>query len=129
DSALLRSAAVLLRWSEGYVEPVEAPPLPLHILAQQILALSLQEGGIGRHVWHEWLGKPFVLGLEAFDAAPEVIGHLLESEFLFDDGSGMLSIGFEAEKSLGRRHFMELLSVFTSAPVFVVRHGRDEIGL
>src|SRR5713101_5341525 len=43
--------------------------------------------------------------------------------------SGMLGIGTEGEKSLGRRHFMELLSVFTSPPVFIVRHGRDEIGM
>jgi ATP-dependent Lhr-like helicase len=45
------------------------------------------------------------------------------------DDSGILSIGQQAEAALGRRHFMELLSVFTSPPVFSVRHGRVEIGL
>ena len=129
EGALLRSAAVLLRWSEGYVEPIGPPSLPVHILAQQILALSLQESGIGRNTWHEWLGDPFVLGHEALDSAPAVIDHLLGSAFLFDDGSGIISMGPEAEKNLGRRHFMELLSVFTSPPVFTVRHGGDEIGL
>ena len=33
-----------------------------------------------------------------------------------------------AEKVFGRRHFLELLSVFTSSPQFSVVHGRAEIG-
>jgi ATP-dependent helicase Lhr and Lhr-like helicase len=43
--------------------------------------------------------------------------------------TGILGVGEDAEAALGRQHFMELLSVFTSPPVFSVRHGRDEIGL
>ena len=46
---------------------------------------------------------------------------------LFED-QGMLSIGPEGERSYGFRHFMELTSVFTSPPLFVVRHGREELG-
>lgn len=128
DDALLRSAAVLLRWSEGYIEPTCAPPMPLHLVAQQLLALSLQERGIGRRTWSEWLGTPFVLGEDAFTALGEITDHLVQSNFLVDDG-GVLGIGGEAEAQLGRRHFMELLAVFTSPPMFSVRHGRDEIGV
>ena len=40
----------------------------------------------------------------------------------------MLGIGQQAEESFGFQHFMELLSVFTSPPVFSVRHGISEIG-
>src|SRR5205823_4341899 len=64
DDALLRSAAVLARWNKGSVERVVAPPLPLHVVAQQCLALALQEGAIGRQRWFRWLGQPFVLGDE-----------------------------------------------------------------
>jgi ATP-dependent Lhr-like helicase len=129
DGALLRSAAVLLRWSEGYVEPVIPPQMPLHILAQQILALALQEAGIGRHAWQKWLGDPLVLGRDALGAAEEVVDHLVRSGFLFDDGTGILGMGPDGEKAFGRRHFMELLSVFTSPPMFSVRSGRNEVGL
>jgi ATP-dependent Lhr-like helicase len=128
DDALLRAAAVLLRWSDGYIEPIIPPPAPLHLAAQQLLALSLQEGGIGRNLWADWLGKPFVLGPDAAAAVPAITDHLVAAGFLVDD-SGILGIGQEAEAALGRRHFMELLSVFTSPPVFSVRHGRVEIGL
>ena len=48
DEGLLRAAALLDLWRSGYVEPVNAPPKPFHILAQQLMALVLQERGIGR---------------------------------------------------------------------------------
>jgi Helicase conserved C-terminal domain len=57
DDALLRSAAVLLHWADGYVEPIIPPAAPLHLATQQLLALSLQEGGIGRKLWAEWLAS------------------------------------------------------------------------
>ena len=128
DEALLRAAAVLLRWADGYVEPIIPPAAPLHLVAQQLLALSLQESGIGRKLWAEWLGEPFVLGPDAAAAVSTITDYLVAAGFLVDD-SGILGVGAEAEAALGRQHFMELLSVFTSPPVFSVRHGRVEIGL
>lgn len=128
EEALLRGTAVLLRWADGYVEPIIPPPAPFHLAAQQLLALSLQEAGIGREVWAGWLGQLVVLGPDAAAAVPAVTEYLVTAGFLVDD-SGMLGVGQEAEAALGRRHFMRLLSVFTSPPVFSVRHGRVEIGL
>src|SRR3970282_1081134 len=42
EEALLRAAAIVELASGGYCEPVVPPPLPYHVLAQQILALALQ---------------------------------------------------------------------------------------
>ncbi|MGH9136507.1 MAG: DEAD/DEAH box helicase [Acidimicrobiales bacterium] len=129
DDALTLAAAVLLRWGQGYVEPTVPPPLPLHILGQQLLALALQEGQIGRHTWSEWFGAPFVFGEDVAQHADEVVEHLVGEGYLTDLGAGMLAIGRTAEEELGRRHFMELLAVFSAPPLFSVRHGRLEIGL
>uniref|UniRef100_UPI00035DA1F1 DEAD/DEAH box helicase n=1 Tax=Nocardiopsis gilva TaxID=280236 RepID=UPI00035DA1F1 len=41
--ALLSAAGLLHLWGRNYVEPVTAPPEPRHIVAQQLLALALQE--------------------------------------------------------------------------------------
>ncbi len=41
----------------------------------------------------------------------------------------MMSLGIEGEHAFGRRHFMDLMSVFTGEPLFSVRHGRAELGL
>ncbi|MEQ8438761.1 MAG: DEAD/DEAH box helicase [Ilumatobacter fluminis] len=128
DRSLLLASSVLLRWSEGYVEPTVPPALPLHLVGQQLLALTLQEGQIGNNTWSEWFGKPFVFGPEVAERAGSVLDHLVAERYLIDGGAGMLSIGDVAEAELGRRHFMELLAVFTAPPLFSVRHGRLEVG-
>lgn len=127
DDALLRSAGLLLRWSEGHVEPVIPPVFPLHLLAQQALAIVLQEGGVGRRTWVQWLGTPCVFGPEVAACADEVTDHLVDEGYLVDDG-GLLGVGPKAESDLGRRHFLELMAVFTSPPLFTILEGRREIG-
>lgn len=128
DVALLRAAAILLRWSEGYIEPIIPPPIPLHLAAQQLLALALQDRGVGEHTWTRWLGEPFLFGSETEALLPEITSYLISEGYL-DDQGGVLGIGVEAEAKFGYKHFLELLSVFTSPPVLSVRHGRNEIGL
>jgi ATP-dependent Lhr-like helicase len=125
---LLQAAGLMQLWSTGYVEPVEAPSLPLHLLAHQLLAFAIQEGRIGRNLWQDVLGRlpAYADAIESGDA-DQIVEHLVNSGMLVDDG-GMLSIGPEGERSYGFRHFMELTSVFTSPPTFVVRHGANELG-
>jgi ATP-dependent Lhr-like helicase len=41
---------------------------------------------------------------------------------------GILGIGQKGEETYGRRHFLELLSVFLSPPLFAVLEGRQELG-
>ena len=128
DDGFLRASGLLRLWLDGYVESVVPPPEPFHIFAQQLLALALQEGRIGRQTWREWLGAmPAFLAMTP-DHLHDIIEFMLARGILFEDG-GMLSIGAEGERSFGHRHFMELMSVFTSDPLFSVRHGRTELGL
>lgn len=120
---LLSAAALLLQWSRGWVEPVVPPPEPRHLVAQQMLALCLQEHRVAENLWQEWWGGggPFGPG-----AAP-VVRHLVEQGYLDQDG-GLLFIGPEAERRYGYRHFMNLTAVFTAPPEFTVFNGRTEIG-
>ncbi|HEU5155678.1 MAG TPA: DEAD/DEAH box helicase [Streptosporangiaceae bacterium] len=123
EASLLSAAGLLSLWGRGWVEPVEPPPDPRHIAAQQILALCLQEGRVGQNLWTEWWG-----GLGPFGpSAQPIVSHLVDAGFLNSDG-GMLFIGPEAEKRFGHRHFMGLLSAFTAPPQFTVLNGREEIG-
>ena len=127
DDSLLRAAALVELWSEGYVEAVEPPPEPYHILAQQIMALCLQERGLGRRDWPAWLR-----GVPAFAAMPAekvqgVLDWMLAERILSED-EGLLWLGQKGEEEFGRKNFLELFSVFTSPPLFLVRHGRQELG-
>jgi ATP-dependent Lhr-like helicase len=122
ENDLLLAAGLLLAWSKGYVEPIAAPAEPRHIVAQQLLALCLQEGRIGENTWQEWSSLP-----ELAVSAQPIASHLVSQGFL-DRDNGMLFIGPEAEQRFGRRHFMNLMAVFTAPPEFTVLHGRNEIG-
>ncbi|MFI7072018.1 DEAD/DEAH box helicase [Micromonospora sediminicola] len=120
---LTRAAALLSLWGQGWVEPIHPPPEPRHIVAQQMLALCLQEGRVGDRLWpRAWNG------LSPFDqSAHPIARHLVEQGYLDSDG-GLLFIGPEAERRFGRRHFMELTAVFTGPPEFTVLQGRQELG-
>ena len=120
---LLWSAGLLHLWGQGYVEPVVAPPEPRHIVAQQLLALCLQEHRIGNRLWvNAWNG------LAPFDRSAEpILRYLVDQGFIDQDGE-LLFIGPEAELRFGRRHFMGMTAVFTAQPQFTVLAGRQEIG-
>ncbi|WP_405548897.1 DEAD/DEAH box helicase [Streptomyces microflavus] len=120
---LLQAAALLLLWGEGWVEPVTPPPEPRHLVAQQLLAVTLQQQRIGDQLWPtQWNG------LAPFDAsAKPILRHLVTQGFL-DEDDGLLFIGPEAERRFGRRHFIELTASFTAPPQFTVLAGRTEIG-
>lgn len=123
EDAVLGTLGMLQCWSEGYVEPVFAPPEPRHIAAQQLLALALQTRRVPLGEWRRAWGH-----LPLFDEdGDEIFQYLVDEGFLEHD-SGTAFIGAEAEKKFGRRHFMELLAVFTAAPEFRVFAGRQEVG-
>ncbi|MTE21676.1 DEAD/DEAH box helicase [Streptomyces sp. TRM43335] len=123
EESLLQAAGLLLLWGRGWVEPVTAPPEPSHLVAQQLLAVTLQQHRLGDRLWPEQWN-----GLAPFDrSAAPVLRHLLEEGYLDRDG-GMLFVGPEAERRFGRRHFMELTASFTAPPQFTVLAGRQEIG-
>jgi ATP-dependent Lhr-like helicase len=122
DDAFLQAAGLLRLWRSGFVEPITPPERPLHIAAQQLLALALQQGSFGRDGWRAWWGD-----LPAMDGAEEVLAHLVAAGFVDSDGN-LLFVGREAEARFGRRNFMQLTSVFTAAPELVVLHGRTEVG-
>ena len=125
--SFLRALGVVQLWRRGYVEPVKPPPLPFHVLAQQVLALTLQEGGVPRPDYNRWLGRfPGTAGMSE-DDLDQLLAFMLKSLILVEDGA-VLSMGPEGEARYGQRNFLELFSVFLSPPLFQVFHGRNELG-
>ncbi|MFI8182471.1 DEAD/DEAH box helicase [Actinacidiphila glaucinigra] len=121
--SLLQAAGLLLLWGRGWVEPVTAPPEPRHLVAQQLLAATLQQHKLGDQLWpSQWNGLP------PFDrSAAPILSYLVDEGFL-DEDSGLLFVGPEAERRFGKRHFIELTASFTAPPQFTVLSGRVEIG-
>lgn len=128
ETGLAQAAALIDLWRDGYVEPIEPPPEPYHVLAQQLITLILQEQGIGRTAWRDWIGR--MPGFAAMDtgAVEEVIAWMIDQTILWED-NGILGIGERGEREYGWRHYMEVMSVFLTPPLIHVLHGRRELGL
>lgn len=127
DESLMQAAGLIDLWESGYVEPIEPPVEPYHVLAQQLLALVLQERGIGRRTWWEW-----VAAVPGFAALPpgeveRLVTGMLSRDLVWEE-QGILGMGRAGEATYGRRNFLEVLSVFLSPPLFAVTHGREPIG-
>ena len=126
-TSLVRSIALRQLWSDGYVENIEPPAAPMHLFAQQILALCLQERGLPRDEWQRWIGGQTGFAAMSENERHDVIDFMFARRFLFEDG-GVWSLGTQAEMEFGRRHFLELVSAFTSEELFTVQHGESELG-
>lgn len=127
EETLLQAAALVELWESGYVEPVTPPPAPLHVLAQQLMALVLQLRGVASDEWFDWVKRmPAFQSLDEGTVA-KIVQWMLEHDLLWQD-SGLISIGQAGEEAYGQKHFLELLSVFTSPPEFEVLHGRRQLG-
>jgi ATP-dependent helicase Lhr and Lhr-like helicase len=124
---MLQAAALLRLVERGFVENVRPVRAAAHVLAHQIMALTLQEGGISRHAVLPWISNasPFTaLSQEDVDSLVET---MLEREILYES-DGVLSLGKEGERVYGRKNFFELYAVFSSPTVLRVEHGGNEVG-
>lgn len=128
EDTLLRAAALLRLWDEEFVEPVRPPAAPFHVLAQQVMALVLQEdGGVERVVLRARLARWLeTAGMRESDLEL-LLDHLLAIEVLHADGP-ILMLGPQGEALYGARHFLELFSVFNTPPLVTVYHGMEELG-
>ncbi|HZL16516.1 MAG TPA: DEAD/DEAH box helicase [Polyangia bacterium] len=127
DESLWVATGLVNLYRSGYVEPVKLRQRAAHLLAHQILALAIQEGGIPVSDWWAWVAHatPFQKVTEADRAA--LVAHMLENEILHQDG-GLLSLGTEGERLYGFRNFGELYAVFSTPQTLTVLWGAQEIG-
>jgi len=126
-TALVQAAALVDLWRDGFVEPVVPPAEPFHLFAQQLLTLVLQEQGLGRSAWRDWVGRMPGFAVQPPEAPERVIDHMLAERILFED-QGILAIDEPGERRYGWRHYMEVMSVFLSPPLLTVVHGRTDLG-
>lgn len=124
---LLQAAAVVELWNQGYVEPLVPPPLPLHVAAQQVMALTLQENGITRPDLPKWIGSALAAMSIEEASLNELLDHMLRAGILAQD-AGVLGIGPSGEQLYGARNFMGLLAVFDAPPLLSVFWGPRDLG-
>jgi len=125
EDALMQAAALIRLWQQGFVESVEGPPLPLHVAAQQILGIHLQDGAMAMHDWEATTAR--MMNVYGEQRARAVFRHMLEESILAEDND-VTWLGDEGQRLYGYQHFMDVCAVFTSPPLYTVLNGRREVG-
>jgi ATP-dependent Lhr-like helicase len=125
--SLLQTVALLRLAESGWVEDVRPASQAMHVLAHQVMALVLQEGGTSRHRILPWIENAYPFSSIGEDRLQRLIDTMLERSILYE-ADGVLSLGQRGEKLYGRKNFFELYAVFTAPPVMRVQHGKEEVG-
>lgn len=125
--SLLQSVALLRLAEAGWVEDVKPAAHAMHVLAHQVMALILQEGGISRYALMPWVEAAYPFSSVRAERVAELIDTMLERDILYE-ADGLLSLGTRGEKLYGKKNFFELYAVFTAPPVMRVQHGKEDVG-
>jgi ATP-dependent helicase Lhr and Lhr-like helicase len=123
--SLVQNIALVLLAQERWVESVPTDNRCWPVLVHQLLALTHEHGGIGlERCWQTLCKVPDFSGIsrQEFDA---LVAHMLAEDFLFEAG-GLLSMGQKAEKTFGKKNFMELYAVFSSPVLYRVMTQSDQ---
>ncbi len=126
--SVLQATALIELAREGWVESVPPQTRCWPVLVHQLLAMTLQFGGVSlENLWDQLSRVPDLRGVTRaeFD---EVVAHMRQHDFLYDAG-GLLSMGDRAERVYGKKNFLELYAVFSSPQYYrVFTPGGKEIG-
>jgi ATP-dependent helicase Lhr and Lhr-like helicase len=125
--SLLQATALLRLAERGWVEDVSPESSAAHILAHQVLALTLERGGVSRHRVLSEVGLAYPFADLGDEQLHQLVDTMVERRILYE-GDGLLSLGEQGERLYGRKNFFELYAVFSSPPILKVRHGRVQVG-
>lgn len=125
---LLQAAALVRLFRHGFVEPVVPATRAFHLLAHQLMALSVQvEGGIAVADWWAWVSAATPFRDIGDDDRRALVEHMVREEILHES-AGRLVLGERGEKLYGWRNFSELYAVFSTPQTLKVLWGASEIG-
>lgn len=128
DDGLLESLAIVQLFEKGYVEPVGSPPLPYHLVVQQLFAMLFERGlELEERSFLDLLRR--VPGFaEILDASWIVLrDYLIESGYLIRTGF-LLSVGVKAERAFRGKGLADLCVSFDSPRSFAAMQGNTLLG-
>lgn len=117
--SVLQATALIELARARWVENVKVNLRCWPVLVHQIMALTLQFGAVEKDlIWQELQRVPDFSGIERqeFEA---LIAYMEREDFLFFS-AGRLSLGTKAERTFGKRNFMEMYAVFSSPKLYRV---------
>ncbi len=126
DDLVLLTAVVSLGL-RGISENIHFPTRAYHILAHQLMCLSLQNNGIYPGKAWEILSKAYCFSNITQQKFVELVESMLSSEY-FREVDGLLVVGDKGEKTFLGSNWRRLFAVFDSAPMYDVWDERKHVG-
>jgi ATP-dependent Lhr-like helicase len=126
EELLLLTATVSL----GMAHQADALRLPrraFHLLAHQVMCLSLQENGVTANAAWSTLRGAHVFSDIQTNEFTGLIEFMLQGEYL-READGVLVPGDAAEKRFLMAGWRSLFAVFNTAPLYDVLEGRNQVG-
>ena len=117
---VLQAIAIIELARQGWVESVPIQTRAWPVLVHQLLALTLQFGAISPERCWEQLSVISDFTNISHDEYETLITHMIKEDYLFSSG-GLLSMGTQAERTFGRKNFMEIYAVFSSPQLYKVQ--------
>jgi ATP-dependent helicase Lhr and Lhr-like helicase len=112
---------------KGTSEHLFFPQKAFHILAHQLICLSLQNNGINSSIAWEILSRSYCFAKISEDQFNEMIAYMIKSQYL-RDVDGELVIGELAEKQFLGANWQKLFAVFSSGPLYEVFNEKNHVG-
>ena len=126
DELLLLTAVVNLGL-KGISEAIKFPTKAYHILAHQLICLSLQNNGISPDNAWDNLSKAHCFS-NIFKSKFNELVHFMLKQKYFRDVDGLLVVGEEGEKTFLGSNWRRLFAVFDSAPMYEVLDEKKHVG-
>lgn len=126
DDLVLLSAVVSLGL-KNISENLKFPRKAFHILAHQLICLSLQNNGISPDLAWKVLSGAYCFSKINKVQFQELISNMISSDF-FRDVDGELVVGEETEKYFLGANWQKLFAVFDTGPLYEVYNGKKHVG-
>lgn len=117
---VLQAIAIVELAKQSWVESVHVQIRNWAVMVHQLFALTLQFGAISpERCWEQLSLVPDLSGI-SYEEYEFLLQHMMDQDYLFSAG-GLLSMGSQAERTFGRKNFMELYAVFSSPQLYKVQ--------
>jgi len=127
EDDLILLAAVVSLGQKGISEAINLPTKAFHLLAHQLICLSLQNNGIYPNSAWEILSKAHSFSNISREQFNELIEFMLEKKYL-RNVDGLLIVGEKGEKNFLGSNWRRLFAVFDSGPMYDVWDEKKHVG-
>lgn len=124
---LVLLAAVVNLGINGLSESLKLSRKSYHLLAHQLICLSLQKCGIQIDEAYHILSGAYCFSNISKEKFHELAQAMVQKEYLRDVDGKMVS-GDQSEKSFLGANWMRLFATFDSAPMYDVIEGKNQVG-